>query len=279
MRLQLKRLITQFFIFITANLRPFGVKTGFCYPFFYCNACPAATSACPLRPLEVSVYKFTESESGIKWAMLLFPLAILGVIGTFSGRAICGWACPIGLLQRGTAKIARKLKPLPFFKSLGNHPLEHYLRYIKYFNLIGLVFITSALIGFYFTDICPIGVLTGTIPTLLLFPGSYAPSSYFWVAMIIFILFLILIMLVERGWCRYLCPIGALLAPFNKISLIYVTRGEEEHFQQECLKCNACSNQCPMGINVVTMNRDPECILCGKCIDACPKNLLSFSRR
>jgi len=172
MKFQLKRLLVQFFIFFSANLRPFGVKTGFCYPFFYCNACPAATSACPLRPLEVSVYKFTGSEGGIKWSLLLFPLFILGIVGSISGRAICGWGCPIGLLQRGTGKIARKFKRYPLIKKLGNHPIEHYLRYIKYFNLIGLVFITSALIGFYFTDICPIGFLTGTIPTLLLFPGK-----------------------------------------------------------------------------------------------------------
>ncbi|OYT30076.1 hypothetical protein B6U98_00335 [Thermoplasmatales archaeon ex4572_165] len=278
MKFQLKRLLAQFFIFLSANLRPFGVKTGFCYPFFYCNACPSATSACPLRPLEVSVYKFIQDDNSIKWTFLLFPIAILGLIGALSGRAICGWACPIGLLQRATGKIARKFKKYPLFKKMGKHPIEQYLRYIKYINLIGLVFVTSALIGFYFTDICPIGFLTGTIPTLLLFPGKYGPSSYFWIALVIFILFLILIFLIERGWCRYFCPVGAILAPFNKISLMHITRVPEETFQKECLHCNACSNICPMGIDVVKINRDPECILCGKCIEVCPKNLIEYSR-
>lgn len=274
MRLQLKRLITQIFIFFSANLRPFGVKTGFCYPFFYCNACPTATSACPLRPLEVSVYKFTESESGIKWTFLLFPLAILGVVGTLSGRSICGWACPIGLLQRGTAKIAKKVSKIPGASKLGSLRIERYFRYIKYINLIGLVFITSALTGFYFTDICPVGVLTGTIPTLILFPGAYGPSSYFFIALFIFILFLILILIIERGWCRYFCPVGAFLAPFNKISFVHV-----EVETKGCTLCHLCSKVCPMGINVPEMNRDPECILCGKCTESCPNQLISLKGR
>jgi len=278
MLFQIKRLFIQFFIFISANLKPLGVKTGFCFPFFYCNACPSATSACPLRPLEVSVYKFTDSESGIKWGFLLFPLAILGFVGFVSGRAICGWACPIGLLQRGTGKIARRLKKFSWLKKFDKHPIEQYLRYIKYINLILLVFITSALIGFYFTDICPIGFLTGTIPTLILFPGQYGPSSYFWIAFVIFLLFFLLIFLIERGWCRYFCPIGAFLAPFNKVSIYHVKKVSEDVFKKECLHCNACSNICPMGIDVVNINRDPECILCGKCVSICPKNLLEYSR-
>jgi len=102
---QLKRLITQILIFLSANLGFSKFKTGFCYPFLYCHSCPAATSACPIGAIEQAVYR-----GSFKWKLLFFPLLILGFFGTLSGRAVCGWACPIGLLQRGTAKIARKLK-------------------------------------------------------------------------------------------------------------------------------------------------------------------------
>ena len=149
---------------------------------------------------------------------------------------------------------------------------------MKYFVLIGLVILSTALIGFMFTDICPIGILTGTIPTLILYPSKFVPSSFFWAAIAIFILFLVLIFTVERGWCRYFCPIGAILAPFNKISILHVARVDEETFQKECLHCNACSNICPMGIDVPNMNRSTECISCGKCINVCPKNLIKFER-
>lgn len=276
MKTQFKRTLSQLLILLSANLGPFGAKTGFCYPFFYCNSCPASTSACPLRALEVSVF-----QNSFKWKLLLFPLLIIGFFGTLTGRAICGWACPIGLLQRATAPVARKFKKIPIIKHIATmlQPIEPKLRYIKYFVLIGLVFFTTALIGFMFTNICPVGFLTGTIPTLLLFPSQFVFNSlFFYPSLIIFILFVILIFTVERGWCRYFCPLGALFAPFNKISLLSVARVEEDTFQKECLHCNNCSKACPMGINVTKMNRDPECILCGKCIEVCPKNLIKFER-
>ncbi len=274
MRLQVKRLLFQLLIFLSANLRPLGVKTGFCYPFFYCNSCPAATSACPLRVIEQSLY-----HNSLKWRLFLYPILILGFFGATSGRAVCGWACPIGLLQRVTGRVARRLhRRFRVFKKLSQHPIEPYLRYIKYFNLLILVMLTPFLIGFLFTDVCPVGFLTGTIPTLILYPGRFIPNPFFGVALIIFVLFFILILTVERGWCRYFCPIGAILAPFNKISYLRVARAPPHIFDKECLHCNACSNICPMGIDVPTMNRSPECILCGKCIEVCPKHLLSFER-
>lgn len=273
MKFQIKRLLSQILIFFSANLGALGLKTGFCYPFFYCNSCPAATSACPLRAIEQSVYK-----NSLNWRLLLYPILILGFFGVTSGRAICGWGCPIGLLQRGTGKIARKLKKYPSIKKLGQHQIEPYLRYIKYFLLIGLVILTSYLIGFMFTDICPIGILTGTIPTFILYPGKFVPGYYFLAAIAIFVLFLVLIFTIERGWCRYFCPIGAILAPFNKISILHISLAPKEKIDKECLHCNACSNACPMGIDVCNMNRDPECILCGKCINICPKNLIKYER-
>jgi len=137
MKTQFKRTLSQILIFLSANLGPLGVKTGFCYPFFYCNSCPAATSACPLRALEVGVF-----QNSFKWKLILFPLLIIGFFGVLTGRAICGWACPIGLLQRATAPVAQNLKKIPITKKFALLPIEPKLRYIKYIMLIGLVFFT-----------------------------------------------------------------------------------------------------------------------------------------
>jgi len=268
MKFQIKRLFSQIILFFSANLGAVGLKTGFCYPFFYCNACPAATSSCPLRSLEQSVFK-----QSFELKFLVYPLLIIGFFGVLTGRAICAWACPIGFLQRGTGKVARKFKKYSIAKKLGKHKAERYLRYTKYGLLIGLVFVTSILIGFIFTDICPVGFLTGTIPILILNPGKFVPNYFFLVALIIFILFFLLIFLVERGWCRYFCPVGALLAPFNKISFLHISVNKKE-----CTQCNVCSYECPMGIDVPNMHRDPECILCGKCVTACPQKMIKFER-
>lgn len=274
MKLQLKRLISQIIFLFSANLGAFGIKTGFCFPFFYCNACPVSSAACPLRALEISVYRVFKEPANFNLKFLLYPLFILFTVGVLTGRAVCGWACPFGFLQRATAKSARFIKrKFPYVKKLGRLKIERYLRYIKYMILIGLVFITPFFIGFMFTDICPNGFLVGTIPTLILNPGQYVPATYFYAALIILILFLILIFTIERGWCRYFCPVGAILAPFNKISFLHVDVNTKE-----CVHCNSCSEVCPMGIDVATMNRDPECILCGKCINVCPKSIIKYKK-
>ena len=266
---QLKRLFFQIVVFFSANLGLFNVKTGLCYPFFYCHACPTASAACPWRVIEQSVFK-----NNLNIRYLFYPMLILGFFGITTGRSVCGWACPIGLLQRVTARIARKFKTSPFFQKCGTHPIEPYLRYTKYIFLLGLVVITSAVIGFMFTDLCPIGFLTGTIPILIFNPGSFIGNQFFLPALVIFILFILLIFFIERGWCRYFCPVGAFLAPFNKISFLHISINKDE-----CIHCNACSEVCPMGIDVPNMHRDPECILCGKCVTACPQHIISFERK
>lgn len=268
MKFQIKRLISQIILSFSANLGAFGLKTGFCYPFFYCNACPASTSACPLRAMEKSVY-----DHSFTWKLLAYPLLILGTVGILTGRAVCGWACPIGFLQRGTGWFARKLRRYKIVGKIGQLKIEKYFRYTKYVVLIGLVFLTSYFLLFMFTDVCPVGFLTGTIPVLALNPGKFVPNPFFWIAFVIFVIFLVLILFVERGWCRYFCPVGAILAPFNKISFLHMSVNKGE-----CIGCNLCSKVCPMGIDVPNMNRDPECILCGKCINVCSKKLIEFKR-
>lgn len=269
MKLQLRRWISQIIFAISANLGAGGIKTGFCFPFFYCHACPSASGACPLRAIEKSVY-----DHSFRWKLFFYPFVILGTVGVLTGRAVCGWACPIGMLQRATGGSARFLKKkIPTINKIGSWSYEKYLRYAKYFVLIILVILTPFFVTFMFTDICPVGILTGTFPILFLNPGKFVPNPFFWFATVFFIAFIFLILVIERGWCRYFCPVGAILAPFNKISFLYISIDKKE-----CIHCNACSNVCPMGIDVPDMNRDPECILCGKCIDVCPKNIIKFER-
>ena len=138
MNLGFKRLISQVVFFFSVNLGfkiegifP-GLKTGLCYPFFYCHACPTASAACPLRAIEIGVY-----HSNFNWKLIFYPILIIGLVGVISGRAVCGWACPIGSLQRVTGKVAKKLKKKhPFLKKLGQHRMEPYLRNVKYIALI-----------------------------------------------------------------------------------------------------------------------------------------------
>ncbi|MDD5502885.1 MAG: 4Fe-4S binding protein [Candidatus Thermoplasmatota archaeon] len=256
------RIISQIASFIAANLGITFGMTGLVYPFFYCYAAPYACASCPLGLIEHAV-----SGGKKNFCLLLYVTSFMALIGLVFGRAACGWACPIGAIQDAVSKIAGK------FRKNGNGKKwngEKLLRYAKYaalaYVVIGAVFVVLPT----FTDLCPIGVLTGTFPHLALSASSFTPGEFFGIGLFVFGLFVALVLLVGRGWCRYVCPIGAMYAPMNKISILKL-----EIDKEKCKGCGACAKSCPMGINVPEDGvKNPECIMCGRCVEACKPGCL-----
>ncbi|MCD6512959.1 MAG: 4Fe-4S binding protein [Thermoplasmata archaeon] len=255
--IQKKRLASQFiFLFITNAAFIFGV-TGLIYPYFYCWEAPQATMSCPIGIMEHAVL-----ETSIALALIL--TGTIFIVSSIFGRAACGWACPIGFLQDLIGKDKKKNKK-------GMSERDRKARYIKYAILAAIppvVYITGTMA---YTNICPIGGLTATIPILLLSPGGYTPTAFFIPKITLVALTIFLIVFVRRGWCKYLCPVGAMMGPFNKVSLLQIKFDESK-----CLKCYNCAIACPMDINMPYDNKSAECIRCGLCIDACPTDALKF---
>jgi polyferredoxin len=75
----------------------------------------------------------------------------------------------------------------------------------------------------------------------------------------------------RRAWCRYLCPIGALLKIFSSVSV-----GKIRLVNDECVGCGICNRACDMRVDVMgDLNAygkvlSSNCIVCLKCADACP---------
>ncbi|KAA0015320.1 hypothetical protein B6U81_00165 [Thermoplasmatales archaeon ex4484_30] len=251
-RLQKKRIASQLsFLFITNTAFIFGV-TGLIYAYFYCWESPFALMACPIGVLE---HAFADRI----WYLLLYLAGIIGFSSILFGRAACGWACPIGFLQDLTKGRRTKSK------------IDRKARYLKYAILAAIppaCYVTGTLA---YTDICPIGGLTATLPHLAINPGGYTFTVYFFPKMIILAGFFFLIILMTRGWCRHLCPVGAMMAQFNKVSILQL-----EYYEEKCIKCFKCAKVCPMQINMPYERKSGECIRCGHCIDACPTNALAF---
>jgi polyferredoxin len=82
----------------------------------------------------------------------------------------------------------------------------------------------------------------------------------------------------HRAWCRYLCPIGALLKVFSIVGL-----GKVRLRNDDCIGCETCNRTCDMHVDVVgeLKNhgevRDLNCIRCLECTDTCPQDAISFS--
>lgn len=82
-----------------------------------------------------------------------------------------------------------------------------------------------------------------------------------------------------RIWCRYGCPLAALMHIYTKFSTYRIFAEK-----QKCISCNLCTRACHMGIDVMgyaSQGRpmdDVQCVRCSACINVCPMDVLSFGR-
>ena len=105
-----------------------GVSKSICMPGLNCYSCPGAIGSCPLGTLQNSLAEGKHN----------YILGILGLFGLMLGRTICGFLCPMGLLQ----ELLYKIKTPKLRKSMATKVLS----YLKYFLLAVMVIIIP--IGF-----------------------------------------------------------------------------------------------------------------------------------
>jgi len=227
-----------------------GPFRNICVPGLNCHACPTAVMGCPIGI-------FQHFAAIHRWPF--FITGYVGLLGLISGRFTCGWLCPFGLVQDVMYRFRRLRIPLPKF-----------LNYLKYAVLVGVVFVIPYFTyEHWFSKLCPCGALIGAIPWGLWNPDSpvfHAPtiswdalSSMYWLKLWILGFFLTLFLFIKRPFCRTVCPLGALYALFNKVSLVSLQRNGD------CTHCDVCRDLCPVDLNPETDLDSENCIKCLEC--------------
>jgi polyferredoxin len=223
-------------------------------------------SLCPFGGV-VTIYQYATvgtfvqkiHESAFVLMMIGFVLAIL------FGPVFCGWVCPLGTVQEWMSKWGKKL-----FKRRYNHfvppRIDNLLRYARYLVLAWVVYVTATSGALIFADYDPYFALFN------FWSGEVAIGG-----LVILGLTLGLSLFVERPWCKYACPYGAVLGLSNLFRVFQIRRAEST-----CKADGACSILCPMNIPVDTVKtvRDHQCIACLECTSEaiCPvANTVVFS--
>ena len=245
--------------FFTGQISQSATK-AFCVPGLNCYSCPGAVGACPIGALQNSL-------SGMTFRFPYYVLGLLIFFGAFLGRAVCGFLCPFGLLQD-------LLNKIPFPKKIRTFKADRGLRRLKYVVLAVLVIIVpvfAKMTPAFCKYLCPSGTLSGILLAIAdsrLF--ALLGSTFAWKVSVL-VAIILLAVAIYRPFCKYLCPLGAFYAPFNKVALVGMSCDEAA-----CVDCGACAEACGMGVDPSEEPNDTECIRCGACIKACPAKALSY---
>ena len=236
-----------------------GSLKGVCTPGLNCYSCPGAVAACPLGSL----------QSALVNARFRFPYYILGTLllmGLFLGRFICGFLCPVGLLQ----ELLHKLPSPKIRKSRATRILS-FGKYVLLAVFVILIPLWKFAPGFC-KFICPAGTFEAGLPLTFKnkFLRTMTGTLFSWKVLLL-TLIAVLCVVCFRAFCRFLCPLGAIYSFFNPVSLFGVRVDPSL-----CTHCDACVKSCPMDVTKV---RDRECIQCGKCIGSCPTGAIHFGVR
>ncbi len=193
------------------------------------------------------------------------------------GRVWCGWICPLGTLLGwlrfpSGRRLAARVPPT--------------LRGVKYL-LLGMIAVMAAFGGLALLVLDPITLLTRSAATSLLpaldwllltferavqgwgqgdaavswlrdtLDGAILPPSQPHyeqaIALVLLLLAVVLLnLLADRFWCRYLCPLGALLGLVARVQVLRPVVGDG------CTACGACTRSCRLGaIEEVSAEREP----------------------
>jgi ferredoxin-type protein NapH len=240
-----------------------------CSPGLNCYSCPAATTYCPLGALQQLLAGIRMALESGQFFVGFYVVGTMGVIGSFVGRMVCGWACPFGLLQELLFKI-----PSPKFS------VWRPLRYIKYVLLVSMVILLPlfAVDEFGLGEpsfckyLCPAGTLEAGFPMLVLQPALRANLGLLFIIKLLFLtLFIAWAVLASRPFCRTSCPLGAFYGLFNKVKLVRLRLDPVR-----CTNCAACHDVCPMGVRFNEAPDDMECISCFACSKACTYNAINL---
>lgn len=209
---------------------------------------------CPFGGVEALKTYVVEGNMTCSLAVSNFyALAGLLAVVLVLRRAFCSHICPIGTITEWLGKLAARLGLKP---RVVPARVDRVLSLLKYAALALIVWVTWRADELLFRAADPCYALL----------SRHGEDITFW-AYVVSGGILVGALLTPVPFCRWLCPLAAVMNPLSRFGLARVIRDEDA-----CVGCGKCRTACPMQIPVDdrTEVRDARCTTCLSCVSACP---------
>ncbi len=198
----------------------------------------------------------------LHWPFLITAIIPAALTVVF-GRFFCGWICPATFLYELNTNFAAwlrwaGLKP-------GNRSFDKRMKYA----VLALGLVLSAVSGSVLVAAIYSPAIIGREIYYGIALGGFGAGTVFFLGTLLFDL-----LVARRGFCRYLCPGGALYSLLGRYRLLRIRRIVETC--NDCAKCNAV---CEFDLDPLRDGFGQECNNCTACIAICPTNAMTFVLR
>lgn len=215
----------------------------------------------PLALLQSLLTRHVPERNAIIGALIILVFYV-----AVGGRVYCSWVCPVNLVTDAASALRRRLD----IRGGADLPRE-----TRYWILALILLLAASTGGIVWELVNPVSML----PRGLLF-GMGAG----W--LLIGGIFLFDLFVMKRGWCGYLCPVGAFYSLLGHFSWVRVNASKRE----ACNDCLDCFTVCPeqqvikLPLKGASRGASPiilsgNCTNCGRCIDVCSKDVFTFGTR
>ena len=200
----------------------------------------------------------------------MFLLIAFLAISLLFKKAFCSWLCPIGTISEWLYRSFSVLRSSLFGRRGTKNGqrgtvikmLDVVVRSLKYllFGFFGwaIARMSAGEIAEFMAS--PYGLIADV--KLLNFFRFIGTTGLIVIAVIV-----LLSIVIENFWCRYLCPYGALLGLTALLSPFRIRRDADA-----CIDCAKCAKVCPSRLPVDKLPQvlSAECTLCMQCTAVCP---------
>ena len=214
------------------------------------------------------IYKGNISWESVKYSVWMLVATVPATV--LVGRFFCGFFCSFGAVQDLLWLGSHRLRALfPGKRNLKK--ADRIFRFAKYAVLFYfIIFVWSGV-----TAVKTAGPwqVFGQYVSFGHWPGLKPLLS---VGGILLLVIFIGSLFVQRFFCRYFCPMGAIYSLISRASFLKIDKPREG-----CGKCRLCTSKCSMGMDLTKKDRvaGGECISCQKCVSWCPKGNAHFRSR